>query len=221
MSKGMEKIQNCFKIIDQRSLRERICILVALIVLLFVAWNQLFLEPSLATRNKLLGESKQISNEIQQLHTEETVTIQSSKADPDMEVRGLIAQMDQELKKIDKQLEGKLIHLLSPQQMPRLLQQLLKEQQSLKLISLENLRPEQMMTSRDDGTSAPLGIYIHALTMELEGKYLKLLQYLQALEQMKQQVFWDMLTIDAKEFPSVKIRLQIHTLSLTEDWIGV
>ncbi len=221
MSKGMEQIQHYLIILDQRSLRERIYILLALIVLLVVAWNQMILEPSMAIRSKSLSESRRISNEIEQLHAEETVVIQKSTVSPDKEVRQSILQVKQAIKNIDRQLEGKLIHLLSPQQMPMLLQKLLKEQQSLTLIKMENLRPEQMMTLLDDGKQTPLGIYTHALTMELEGKYLKLLQYLQTLEQMEQQVFWDMLTIDSNDYPTIKIRLQIHTLSLTEDWIGV
>lgn len=221
MSRGVEQIHHLLEILDRRSLRERIYILLTIIVLLVVGWNQMFFEPAMVARNKSLSESRRISNEIVQLHAEETVVIQKSTVDPDREVRKLIAQLDQAIKNIDRQLEEKLIHLLSPQQVPMLLQKLLKEQQSLKLIKMENLRPEQMMSALGDGLPTPLGIYSHALTMDLEGEYLKLLQYLQALEQMEQQVFWDMLTIDAEEFPAVKIRLQIHTLSLTEDWIGV
>ena len=86
---------------------------------------------------------------------------------------------------------------------------------------MENLPAEPLMTSLETDKATPLGIYTHALNMELEGSYLQLLDYLQRLEQMEQRVFWDILTIDTKEFPTTKIRLQIHTLSLTEDWIGV
>ncbi len=221
MSKGKKQLLRYVVMLDQRSLRERIYILLALIILLGVGWNQLFLEPSIAARGKNLTEMTRVNDEMVLLHAAEAVVVQQATIDPDQEVRQQIAQLDQAINDLDRKLEARLIDLVSPQRMPVLLQKLLKKQKALHLIKMENLPPEQMMTSLDGEKATPLGIYIHALNMELEGSYLKLLTYLQALEQMEQRVFWDILTIETEGLPVARIRLQIHTLSLTEDWIGV
>jgi len=217
----MKKLQHYAEIIDQRSLRERIYILLAFLVLLIAGWAQLFLEPSLAKRKTNLSEVSQVSTEIALLHAEETAALQAARVDPDLALRVQIAQLDLAIDKLDRKLEAKLVNLLSPRQMPILLQKLLKKQKALHLSKMENLPPRPMVTLAEDGIDVPLGIYIHGLNMEMEGSYLKLLSYLEDLEQMEQQVFWDVLSIDTQEFPLTKIRLQIHTLSLTEDWIGV
>jgi MSHA biogenesis protein MshJ len=217
----MEQLRQFGEILDRRSLRERIFILLALVAALVFGWNQLFFESSRVARKKALNEIEQVGSEIVLLQAEEQAFLRAAKQDPDTELRQQIVQLEQASSDLDRQFEAKLGDLLSPRQMPVLLQQLLKKQRSLQLLKMENLPPEPMMRSSDKGEAKPVGIYIHALNMELEGSYLKLLNYLQALEQLEQRVFWDILTIDTKEFPVARISLRIHTLSLKEAWIGV
>jgi MSHA biogenesis protein MshJ len=221
MSNYNARLQHYIGILNHRSLRERVYIFLTLIVLLIVAWDQLLLEPAIVARKKVKTDIARLNTEIAQLHAEETIVMQKATLDPDLELRKMIAQLDQALNVLNQQLTEKFVNLLSPREMPQLLKNLLKEQKSLKLIKMENLPPEPMMSTGGDGKATSLGIYIHALTMELEGNYLKLLTYLESLEQMEQRVFWDILTIDAKGSSPPQIRLQIHTLSLSEDWIGV
>jgi MSHA biogenesis protein MshJ len=47
------------------------------------------------------------------------------------------------------------------------------------------------------------------------------LRYLQALEKLPWRFFWDSVSYQVMEYPDSVVRLELHTLSLSEDWIGV
>lgn len=220
MSSDKGQLQLYIGMLNRHSLRERALILLTLLVLLAVCWNLLLFEPYLAVRKNIDEKIGQLQGEITQLHVEEQVIRQQAAVDPDHENRQKIFQMQEMISAFDRKLEIQMVDLLTPQEMPVLLQQILKRQKGLRLIAMENLRPGALLPMDEEKKTVP-GLYRHALSMELEGSYLKLLTYLEALEKMPQRVFWDILTIDAKQSPVIRIHLQLHTLSLTEDWIGV
>lgn len=220
MSSSESQLKLYAGMLNLRSLRERALILLTLLVLLTVGWDFLFLEPAFMKRRKVLGEIQRVNTEISQLRADGLIVRRQAKVDPDLESRQQIAQFQELIADFDRKLEDKLVDLLSPREMPGLLQNILKQQNGLRLIAMENLPPTPLLL-QGEGERAVPGLYRHALSMEMEGSYLKLLVYLEKLEKMPQRVFWDILTIDSKKYPISRIRLQIHTLSLTEDWIGV
>ncbi len=206
--------------INSRSTRERVAILLVILVLMLVGWDYLFVEPGLTARRELLQKVGQVNAQIAALREERKAAEYLAKADPDQENRQQIRQLQELIGTFDRKLEARLITLMSPQEMPGLLQRLLEQKKGLHLIALENSPPESILPPEEGGEN-PSGLYRHAMRMELEGSYLSLLRYLEALEKMPQGLFWDLLEIDAKDFPKTRIHLQIHTLSLTKDWIGV
>ncbi len=220
MRTDKRSLQLYAEMLDRRSVRERVLILLTFLVLLLVAWNFLIFEPALAARRKTVSGIGQLKSEILQLKAEKQIIQQQAEVDPDRENRQQITQLQELIGDFDRKLEARLINLLSPQQMPVLLQKILKQQKGLHLIAMENLPPESILPQAEGEAPRP-GLYRHALSMEVEGSYLRLLNYLETLERMPQRVFWDILTIDNKGFPVARIHLQLHTLSLSEDWIGV
>jgi MSHA biogenesis protein MshJ len=53
------------------------------------------------------------------------------------------------------------------------------------------------------------------LQLHLEGSYLATLRYLRALEALPWEFFWDGLHFEVIEYPTARVRLDIHTLGLT------
>ena len=43
----------------------------------------------------------------------------------------------------------------------------------------------------------------------------------QALEALPWRFFWDSVSYEVEDYPRSLVRLRLHTLSLSEDWIGV
>ncbi|MGB0665049.1 MAG: type II secretion system protein GspM [Pontibacterium sp.] len=63
-------------------------------------------------------------------------------------------------------------------------------------------------------------VYKHAFEIELEGSYQALYLYLRALEALDDGFFFEYLEYTADAYPTGKILLRVHTLSIDEGWIG-
>ncbi|WP_020675468.1 type II secretion system protein GspM [Geopsychrobacter electrodiphilus] len=205
---------------NSRSLRERLLLLLVILVVLLVLFDLFVVTPGLEQRKQVQAEINKLKTDIVVLQAEQTAAKTTATVDPDQLVRQQMAQLQVAIGTLDQQLKNRLIDLLSPREMPAMLQQILGQQKGLRLISMQNYPAEPVLPQVDKKASS-VGLYRHALHLDLEGGYLDLLSYLKALEGMPHKVYWDILSIEKDKLPMMHIQLQLHTLSLTENWIGV
>jgi MSHA biogenesis protein MshJ len=71
-----------------------------------------------------------------------------------------------------------------------------------------------------EGLDLPV-LYRHGLVIDLEGDYLALLQYVQALEGLPWRLYWYGLEVDADRPGARRFRLRLYTVSLRKEWIRV
>lgn len=67
---------------------------------------------------------------------------------------------------------------------------------------------------------APL-LYRHGVQLVLQGSYLEMIDYLEALEALPTQLFWGAAVLDAEQYPQAKLTLTLYTLSLDQKWIAL
>ncbi|MES2161575.1 MAG: type II secretion system protein GspM [Pseudomonadota bacterium] len=67
---------------------------------------------------------------------------------------------------------------------------------------------------------APL-LYRHGVQLVLQGSYLEMIDYLEALEAMPTQLLWGAAALDAGQFPQARLTLTLYTLSLDQKWIAL
>ena len=82
----------------------------------------------------------------------------------------------------------------------------------------------ELQKERDDTTLTANNInnaYRHGLRIEFIGDYLTTLDYLKSLEKLEWGFFWDNFELEVKEYPDAKAAIEIFTLSLRQQWIGV
>jgi MSHA biogenesis protein MshJ len=72
---------------------------------------------------------------------------------------------------------------------------------------------------RDDASEPKL--YRHTLVLTLRGRYLDVLDYLETVERLPWHLYWSRLQFTADEYPLNTVMIELHTLSLEEEWIGV
>ena len=206
---------------DKRPQRERIVLLICVIIVLIFLVNLLVLQP-------LFQQQKSSRSELRALQTS-TVGLENRRMeinlrqqnDPDKEQRKRLEVLTEESEKLHQVLKTNIVNLVSPGEMPELLKDLLTRQKKLQLISLENLPAELVALDGDNGAGAVLPtLYRHRLRMEFSGDYLTLLKYLRQLEQLPRSLVWDEVAIETGKYPQATVRLQVYTLSLTEGWIG-
>ncbi|WP_339869319.1 hypothetical protein [Pseudohongiella nitratireducens] len=177
----------------------------------------------------------------------EQVARQAAIDDPNQAVRLRIERAMAEQERLDGLLTELAGNLVTPQAMTRLLTSMLQETGGIELVRVENLAPmpmrntmaEQSAAAEANDTAEGQGdaaepaqasgtlnqtrqqVFQHSLVLELQGDFLSLIEYLGRVESFAASFFWDELTIEQETWPNARIRLQLHTLSTEEGFVGV
>lgn len=224
LPKAKEKAAELFDRFEQISLRERCMILGGTALALVVFWNLLLIEP-------LLSEQKKMTSSLTKLRTDKAETLAllevltvKSKEDPDRENREKLEALQKDLARIEEKLQGSMQEMVSPQEMPALLEEIFRLQSGLKLISVENVGVSPWPPVTEQATEelkSQSRVYKHSVRIEFEGSYGDTLAYLEALEKFSGRLLWDQLEFEVVEYPVSKVVLTVGTLSIREGWIGV
>ena len=202
--------------VDKLTLRERVLVFATTVMLLAVAWHLLLMEPlalkAADSRSKI--ESLQARIETSNRDFEDQI-LQMSGTGTEYQER--YARMQQRIDSINARLGDYAAELIDPAEMARVLENVLKEQSKLRLIRIRNLTPEALSASADANTAT---FYKHGLEIEFEGSFNATVDYLQEIEALPSRFYWQLLELEVIEYPKNRIRLEVSTLSLNEEWIG-
>ena len=206
---------------DQRPLRERVVLLVGAALILMFLVSYLLIHPVDRKNDQVKNQIAGVETNLTELKIKEDVILARKDVDPERNDRERLASLQEKSAKLEQQLQEGIVNLVPPQEMPELLKDLLTRQDRLELISLENLAPQRLIFSRQEGEEdvAPK-LYRHSLRMTFSGDYLTLLKYLYQLEQLPRTLIWEDVEITNDEYPHATVRLQVYSLSLMEGWIG-
>lgn len=62
-------------------------------------------------------------------------------------------------------------------------------------------------------------LYRHGVEIVLQGSYLDMITYMNALEALPVQLFWGKASLDAQQYPNSRLTLTLYTLSLDQKWM--
>ncbi len=62
-------------------------------------------------------------------------------------------------------------------------------------------------------------LYRHGVEIVLQGSYLDMIQYMDALQALPNQLFWGKARLDAGQYPDSRLTLTLYTLSLDTKWM--
>ena len=186
-------------------------------------------------RDEISGLERQLATLDSRILEQETRAMelrQSGVEDPDSFIRERLAQLVAEQSIIQEGIESLAGNLVSPNAMTQMLTSVLDSQEGLTLIKVENNPPQAltnaMSTAPVQGDEAPsvgqsLGfqVFRHGLVLEFQGDYFSTLRYLLFLEAMDESFFWDSFEFEQAVWPEARVRLELHTLSSEEGFIGV
>lgn len=217
-----DKLKLLVEKIETLSLRERILVLVAVLIALHQAWDSLVWRPMLEQEQRLSAREAQANDLLLQTQVDLKLLTAEANRDPDRQTRQAINNLENQLQAVRQQIDDTSASLVSPTEMARLLEQLLISEASLELLSLQTEDTVPLLAPED--TQVTMGnfqIYRHGFTIEFAGNYMATLRYLQALENLPWRFFWDGVDYEVNEYPGSVVRLRLYTLSLSEGWIGV
>lgn len=208
--------------IDELSIRERLLVLFAAAFVLVAGWEALLAGPLQAREKRANTQVASLSQRLAAL--DETMNITAAGLDSSMpeklkRLEALRSQLDQ----ADKSFRIFTTDLVDPGQMRFVLEDLIARQGALRVRSIQSLEPE-LLFPQEDSTEAEREtphLYRQGLALELEGAYLDCLNYLQALELLPWRIHWAHLELEVETYPLNRIAIEVHTLSLQKEWIGV
>lgn len=209
---------------DQLSLRERVIVLAALLILILVIWQAALIDPLDRERQQRLQQVEALRAEVSGLEQSVEAIVAQGVGDPDRQNRDAIAKLKEELAGLDAQLAGATSGLIAPKEMAQVLEQLLDRTSRMTLYSLRTLPPESVMAPAASPAApgtASAQIYKHGVELELGGSYLETLSFLQAVETLPWRFFWDRIEFTVESHPRGRVKLTLYTIGLQEGWIGV
>jgi len=226
--------------VDALSLRERVIVFAAAVLVLAVLINTFLLNPQYARQTALSQQIKQDQSRIADLQNRIQQTVKARETDPDRADRERLQALQQQIDRMSGALTDVQKHLVPPGQMADLLQDVLKRQGRLALVSLKTLpvtalngmaqpagKPDQ--PKADAAASAPPAaddggvktVYRHAVELTVQGSYLDMLAYMRLLEAMPWQLFWGSAQLTVGAYPKATLTLTLFTLSLDKTWLDL
>jgi MSHA biogenesis protein MshJ len=219
LSELAERARPLIERVNALSLRERALLFGAGTALISVAWQVMLMDP-LAHR----AQAAEQRLEDARSHLEATDRATTAAAqDPAVIAAARNLALRQRGERIEAQLAEAARDYVSPDRMADLLRQMLANQQGLTLVSLRNLPVESLAGAATPGTPAPedRGPFVHPVELVVEGDYLSVLAYLEALERLPWRMHWQRLELKAGVYPVNRVRIVIGALSLSRDWMSV
>lgn len=208
--------------IDELTLRERGMLFLVIVALLYVVIDSLLIAPQEQTQKRLLNDIGTIRADITQLEQQKLAIINNHNVDPNAAERRTLQQLNASTQQIEGQIKEAVDGLIEPQEMARALESVLKKQQQLDFVRIENLGTKPLLdVEPTEGNVSDAGIYIHTMRIELEGSFYQTRDYLQALEQLPWRFHWQSVELTIIDYPLARVVITVNTLSLSEGWIGV
>jgi len=217
--------------VDRLSLRERLFVFAAGLFVVGGLWEAVLASPLSAREQIANGKVAMLQERLLSLDDALTATaLGISEGVPDQLER--LRALRERVASGEEELRVFTTDLVDPVQMRIVLEELLRRQDGLTLVSAVNLpavaivddEAERQDTSAaaDDGrvSDAPR-LYRHSLVLTLKGDYLDCLHYLEAVERLPWRLYWTRLDFSTDEYPENDVVIELTTLSLDEEWIGV
>jgi MSHA biogenesis protein MshJ len=235
-----KQVQNLSQKIDALSERDRGILFVLCSLGVLMLGFILLVEPQMKLREILLTQHQANQNQIVVLQEEMAQRSAILNVDPDVELRAKLAEAKHRLLAMDKDLLILQKNLVQAEKINLLLENILKQNKALQLISLKSLpvvnliampKAQETISQSSAATTAmpvvnvstpdELSIYKHEVELVLQGNYLDMLTYMRELESMPERVYWSRSSFSVLEYPKASLRLNLFTLSLEKKWLNL
>jgi len=166
--------------------------------------------------------------------------------DPTLSDQEQIEKMTNVLKKLEAEISRTSSEFVDPRQMVDLLYAMLNQGKTLSLIAIEKLPVDIIDIHGNSASTLPANLdvsdakealqsiekikqsqhkdnkdsmYRYEVELTVQGSYIELLNYLQKLESLPWNLFWENVELKVKEHPVSELRLSVYTISLHNNWM--
>ena len=231
-----EKFESADAAFVARPFREKLMIAAMAIGLVFFAIDLIAIQPITDDRNRIeIGADR--TRETQSMKEAQLAALSSGEMSA--EERRIFDETElvrTQISEIDRRMASEIEGLVPPQAIVAVLEELLEKTPGLRLVRRESEPPYQIgskasademngSTSTASDTSQPGDeiekLYRHGVRIQIEGDFHSTLEYLQRVKSSEWHLMWDALDYRVESHPTAIITIDFHTISQSEEWIGV
>lgn len=223
---------------DQLQPRERLMLIVAGMAVALMAADTLWLDPALksfrAARQQQLAAQATLQTmqaDIARLAGKSSQQVNDRQAE--------LASWRQRVHDGEAALREHEDTLVGPDQMVDLLGHLLARHGQVRVRAMQSLGRSDLLAPVGSNAAAPASpaasaapaapargdagpsLYRHGVELVLEGGFVDLLSYLQALETLPQRVLWGSVSLKVEQHPKCVLTLRVYTISRERHWLEI
>ncbi|MEE8057820.1 MAG: hypothetical protein V3T17_08300 [Pseudomonadales bacterium] len=223
-----EQLKEWQQKIDAFNQRERILLLVTGVAVVIMLLQSVFIDPVMAGRKVLGQQVTQLNQQIQQQTSAQLIISAQLTAGVNRNKTKQRDQLQREVDQLNKKITESMVAMIPPRLMPEVLENILSESTDLKLLSLENIQVVAVLEQKDEQAEKSRkpqvnkqALYKHGFVLRLRGNYMAAIRYFNELSKLPWRFHWDNLHYKVDQYPNATITLEVHTVSMSEEWIGV
>ncbi|HZT61701.1 MAG TPA: type II secretion system protein GspM [Burkholderiales bacterium] len=210
-------ILNYAKRVDAMSLRERVLVFLAAVVILVALVNYALLEPILHRQKTISQDSQRQQDEIRAMQVQLQAYAQAQLSGGSTAKRKRLEERKAEIAELDRALGGQGGELVTADRMTRMLSDILKRNPEVVLVSLRSL-PATGLTQVPTASTGSAVMYRHGIEVTVSGSYFKMLGYVADLERNPAKILWGAMDLQAA-YPNVTLKVTLYTLSPDKTWL--
>lgn len=198
----------------KRAARERWLVLLVAVCAGLALVDVTLLAPQRAESKKLANAAETAATRLQKLQS--LATQQASAGESELRQRRIALEERRAL--ASKVIGDAHVDLIAPQAMTRQLEAILVRHPTLRFVAMNSISPKPLVDDAPNAT-AIARIFQHGLEVQIEGPYLDLLGYLDALERAPYRIYWRELELKVGPNGQPTTRLVFFTLSRESAWL--
>ena len=204
--------------IDELSLRERALAFVVAAAALVILVHVVALRPLLTQQRTYLDRIKQDQGQLNSINDVLLKSAQAPNEDPHAARRERVRELEARIARLERTLAERRKGQLTPDQLTRLLQDIVGRNRNLRVQALRVL-PGTALSVAAPATpkaaapkpAAPL--YRHQVEVEMAGSYLDLLKYLEDVEALPWRLTWTSVDLRTAIYPEIRLKGTLQTIS--------
>jgi MSHA biogenesis protein MshJ len=214
---------------DALLVRERVLVLVGVVVGTALLFDTLVLQPLEARKKRLERQIVEARHNIKL--AEVVLSAQEPITDADAVKRAYRDALRKQLAEMDQNMQGLQRGLVPPERMGKLLEEMLSRSRGLQLVTLRTLPVRRLEAPEAAGAGKPAAkpgikdsertVFQHGFEITMQGSYAEVHAYLAELEKLPWRMFWGRISVDAEQHPRLRVTLTVLTLSLNKAWLIV
>lgn len=214
--------------IDSRTLRERAMLFAMTAALLIFLVFFFVLNPSYARQKLVLEEMARQQDRIANVEADIAQTIEAHMIDPDAADRAKLEKTLADAKALKISLTAMQQGMVPAERMTALLEQMLRAHRGLRLKAMRTLEPGPAPASAATAPATPATpapvvpeqlLHKHSVELVLQGSYADMIAYMDALEHMQGQIFWENAAMEVDVWPAATLTLTVYTINLDKKWL--